>query len=323
MRVLFRLPLLLLPLVLAACVFPKIESVGLEDIDRSLLPEPDKSLVVAGLGPCSDRADRQIELNTSEPVTVLVHGCYGSAGRYRSLSQVFAFHGQQSLCFSYNYRDSLEKSSAELMAALETLGEVMDEEATIRVMGHSQGGLVARRAVVEGRPDGRSLDRSPQDLVTIATPFAGIPAASTCGSRITHVLSLGITVGICRFISGDKWWEITAASDFIQKPGAPLPGVERHLKVVTDERDTCRVKNERGRCISRDGVFGVQEQYHPPVDEFDVVRNVEVSAGHVEIVGDENQPPVKLIGILQEEGIIHPTPPERRADLEALLSILY
>jgi len=29
---------------------------------------------------------------------VLVHGCKGSAGRFRSLAQLYAFHGQQAVC---------------------------------------------------------------------------------------------------------------------------------------------------------------------------------------------------------------------------------
>ncbi|MDQ2068940.1 esterase/lipase family protein [Natronospira bacteriovora] len=310
-------------MLLAACAIPRIEPEGLEGIDDGLLPEPNARLAIESLGPCSDVPDRQFSINTGEPVTVLVHGCYGSAGRLRSLSQVYAFHGQQSVCFSYDDRDSLEVSSRQLMTALEALGEAMDDDVAVNVLAHSQGGLVARRAVIEDRPDGLTLSRVPNDLVTVATPFAGIPAASACGSRLTHVLSLGITVGICRYISGDKWWEITAASDFIQQPGAPLPELERHLKVVTDERDTCRVKDDRGRCISRDGVFGVAEQYHPPVDRFPVVSNVQVEAGHVEIVGDARRPPVKLIEILQVEGLLAPTPPDRQAAFEALLARLY
>ena len=313
-------------IVLAAaggCAIPHIEPSGLAEIDRSQLPEPDAVIDIAGLGPCSDTEDRSVAINRHEPVTVIVHGCYGSAGRLRSLSQVFAFHGQQSLCFSYNDRASLEQSSAELIHALSELNQFMDPNTDIRVLGHSQGGLVARRALVENRPDQLRLDAPPKELITVASPFAGIPAASTCGSIPVHVLSLGATVAVCRYISGRKWWEITAASDFIQQPGSPLPGIERHLKIITDERDSCRIRNNDGRCVSRDGVFGIAEQYHPPVDRYPIVSNIEVRAGHVEIVGDADAPPIKLIAILQDQGVMNPTEPERRAALQALLAELY
>ncbi len=314
--------ILLLAMLLAGCVRPHIMPMGLEGIDRSRLPAADLSLDIPGLGPCSDIADRRIHVNSNAPVAILIHGCYGSAGRLQSLSQVFAFHGQQSICFSYNDRDSLEKSSAELITALNRLSAAA-KDAPVTLIGHSQGGLIGRRAVIEQRPDQRAVETPPPHLITVSTPFAGIAAARPCGSRLTHFLTLGTTVAICKIISGDKWWEITAASDFIQQPGDLAPQVQRHLKIITDERDTCRVRNDRGRCISRDGIFGIEEQYHPPVDRSHAVTNVQVAAGHVEIIGVEGQPPVKLIEILQREGILNVTPVERTKALQRLLAALY
>ncbi|MCP1727087.1 hypothetical protein J2T60_001052 [Natronospira proteinivora] len=315
--------MLILVFVAACAPRPTISPVGLEDIDRSWLPEPDRSLEIAGLGPCSDREDRDFSLDGSQPVTVIVHGCYGSAGRLRSLSEVYAFHGQQSICFEYDDRDSLEKSSAELIEALDALAESLEVGVSINVLAHSQGGLIARRAAVENRPDGRRIKHAPEELVTVSAPFAGISAASPCGSRLKHVLSLGITVGICRYISGDKWWEITSSSDFIRQPGQLVSETRRHLKVVTDERDSCRIQNDSGECLSRDGVFGLEEQYFSGVDADPRVSNVEVRAGHVEIVGDADQPPVKLIEVLQAAGLLQETPLDRRVELEALLARLY
>jgi hypothetical protein len=46
-------------------------------------------------------------------VTILVHGCFGSAGRFRPLAQVYAFQGQQTACFSYNDRNRLFTSKAQ------------------------------------------------------------------------------------------------------------------------------------------------------------------------------------------------------------------
>ena len=103
---------------------------------------------------------------------MLAHGCLASAGRFRSLAQVFAFHGQQSACFSYNDRDSLTKSAAQLVSALDDLaGHLQNPQVT--VIGHSQGGLIARNALTTERaqPLVAELDLR---LVTISSPFAGI-----------------------------------------------------------------------------------------------------------------------------------------------------
>jgi hypothetical protein len=51
--------------------------------------------------------------------------------------------------------------------------------------------------------------------------------------------------------------------------------------------------------------------------------NLEVHAGHVEIVGDKRVAPTKLISILQEQGVILPTRPERLSAFNQLLASIY
>jgi hypothetical protein len=160
-------------------------------------------------------------------------------------------------------------------------------------------------------------------LVTISAPLAGIDAAGPCGSRSLHWLSLGIVPGICWMITGDNWFEITSASDFIQRPEPLHPSVRRYLKVVTDERGTCRRESANGRCLESDYIFSLAEQYQPVIDRYPQVTNVEVEAGHVEIVGNKEIAPRKLLGILQQQGLLALTPPERLAALERLLAELY
>ncbi|HEY5764252.1 MAG TPA: alpha/beta hydrolase, partial [Rhodocyclaceae bacterium] len=253
-------------------------------IDSGRLPEPDLSLDIPGLGPCTDSPDRRVQLNASHPVTVMVHGCFGSAGRFRALSDVLAFHGQQNVCFSYDDRDSLEKSSAELARALERLASSMPRSA-INVIGHSQGGLVSRRALISERDDALTTD-SPIRLVTVSAPFSGIRAARFCAYTWLRVASLGLQDLACRAVSGDKWYEITYASDLINQPGELLPVVNDHLKIVTDERDSCRRRSAAGACLEDDHVFELAEQYQSAVDADRRVANVEIRAGHVEIVGN-------------------------------------
>lgn len=291
-------------------------------IDPGKLPAANLTTTISGLGPCTDNPDRRLHLNTNSPTVILVHGCFGSAGRFRALSQVFAFHGQQTACFTYNDRDSLMKSSAQLITALQQLSKVMQNR-HYTIIGHSQGGLISRKALIEGRKPSLVNDNLDLRLVTISAPFSGIAAASHCGSPLAKVLSLGLIVPVCYAISGAKWYEITDASEFIRHPGNLLPQVDDYLKVVTDERNVCRRVDDDGYCLKYDDIFSLAEQYYPLIDKDPRVTNVQVQAGHVEIVGDQAVAPVKLIQILQDHGIMKKTDGKQQAGLELLLSLLY
>jgi pimeloyl-ACP methyl ester carboxylesterase len=307
---------------LAGCAVAPPYAPETQPLDPGRLPTPDIAVNIPGLGPCTDAPDRRLHLNSNQPVTVLVHGCKGSAGRFRSLAQLYAFHGQQAVCFSYNDRDSLVRSSHELIVAIDDLsGHMRNKHLT--VMGHSMGGLVARKALERDRTDSWRRHDVDLSLLTISAPFAGIGIAETCGYAAAQWLSLGTVVGICRLITGGNWYEITSSSEFIRRPGPLLASVQRYLKIVTDERDTCRRQDESGRCVASDYVFSLSEQYQNVVDGYPQLINVEVDAGHVEIVGDRRMVPRKLLAILQEQGMLAPTPPERRVALERLLAKLY
>ena len=290
-------------------------------IDNTNLPAADLALNIPGLGPCTDNPDRTIYLNSTQPIVILVHGCLASAGRFRSLAQVFAFHEQQSVCFSYDDRDSLTVSATQLVTALDELGSYMNIP-QMTVIGHSQGGLITRNAFTNERiqPLGTDLDLR---LVTISSPYAGVTAADHCALPFARAVSLGLVVPICKAISGDKWHEITYASDFIREPGTLIGQVDDFLKIVTDERDSCRRYDSESRCIEDDFVFSVEEQYFPAIDNSPQVIPVEIKAGHSEIVGNATVTPDKLIAILQQQDIMRVTPSAKTAALNALLSMLY
>jgi len=290
-------------------------------LDERRLPKPDVRLNIQGLGPCNDAADRTLALNASEPVTVLVHGCFGSAGKFRALAQVLAFHGQQTACFSYDDRDSLTDSSGELTTAIDQLaGHITRPKIT--VLGHSQGGLLARKALVEERPVGVRNDAEIR-LVTVSAPFAGIKVASACGNSTLRIATLGLLDLSCWAVSGAKWHEITYASPFIRQPGTLSPKVRQHLKIATDEAQICRKQDKDGRCVKDDYVFSLEEQYFPAVDQAPGVKAIDLRAGHAGVVGELGEVPEELIAILQREGVIRPTEPERMSALRRLLARLY
>jgi pimeloyl-ACP methyl ester carboxylesterase len=309
-------------LAIAGCAFDASRVTDPQPLEPGRLPPPDVAVNIPRLGPCTDAPDRTLRFNSDHPVTVLVHGCNGSAGRFRALAQLYAFHGQQAFCFTYDDRDSLMVSSGQLIDAVDALaGHLRNRNLT--VIGHSMGGLIARKALeLERRDAWRRADANVR-LATVSAPLSGIAVASHCGMKPLHWLTLGAVPGLCWLITGDNWYEITPYSDFIRRPGALLPSVQRYLKIVTDERDTCRRRDTDGTCLESDYVFSLAEQYHPVIDTYARLTNVEIEAGHVEIVGYEDVAPRKLLAILQEQKMLSPTPPERNAALQRLLALLY
>ena len=307
--------------LLAGCATEGTIDPELRSIDQGNLPPANITLSIPGLGPCTDNPDRSLHLNSHQPVTVLVHGCFGSSGQFRGLAQVLAFHGQQTVCFTYNDRDSMMLSSSQLITALDQLAQKMNNK-HVNVIGHSQGALVARKSLVVDRPDPLRNGDLKLRLVTVSGPFSGIAAANQCGNPVTQALSLGLVGLTCKIATGDKWSEITYTSKFILQPGTLHQQVHDYLKIDTDERGTCR-RLDNGACAEKDDVFSLKEQRNAIIDRDPVTRIVEVKAGHVEIVGDNRVAPVKLISILQQNGILNPTEPQRRADLNLLLAKLY
>jgi len=129
---------------LVGCATPEVMVLG--DLQPGRLPPPDTQLHIAGLGPCTDSPDRTLRFDASQPLHVLVHGCFGSSGQFRALAQVLAFHGQQAACFTYDDRAKLTESANELRQALKQLADV-SRVPQVTVIGHSQGALIARKSL--------------------------------------------------------------------------------------------------------------------------------------------------------------------------------
>ena len=309
-----------LHILLAGCAIQAPPHQPFSEIEPGSLPPADTALNIPGLGPCTDNPDRTIHLNASQPVNVLVHGCFGSAGEFRSLSQVMAFNGQQSICFTYDDRARLLRSATELRSALSQLSE-HTRIPGITVIGHSQGALIARKSLTE-LPASFPVGETDLRLVTISGPFSGIAAAQTCGRSWLYPLTLGLVPASCYAATGAKWLDITDASEFILQPGALIPRVSRYLKIDTDEKGTCR-RMEGSRCAEGDEIFSMSEQRNPQVESDARITRVEVAAGHVEIVGDKRVAPTKLLTILRENGVLTPTASNQGSAFQRLLSRIY
>ena len=138
-----------------------------------------------------------------------------------------------------------------------------------------------------------------------------------------HVLSLGITAAICQGITGSKWREIHPAADLVTRPGPLTGNVVEHLKIVTDETGTCRRSGVDGRCVEDDFVFAIDEQRNQALLNDARVTEVVMNAGHAGVVGTEGRPPDQLVELLQKHAVMAPTPPDRVAEIRALLARLY
>ena len=291
------------------------------EIETDRLPPADITLDIPGLGPCTDSPDRSLHLNSSQPVNVLVHGCFGSSGQFRGLAQVLAFHGQQSICFSYNDRDELTHSATELRRAVDQLTDKTGIP-QVTIIGHSMGALIAHKSLTKLPSIAPQTRHAGLRLVTISGPFDGIASAQTCGRTWLHPLTLGLLTASCYLVTGAKWADITYSSSFIREPGTLDNQVSNYLKIDTDERGTCR-REKAGHCVESDDVFSLAEQRNPLVEADPRARRVLVHAGHVEIVGDKREAPTKLISILQEQGVLRPTAAERQPAFNQLLARIY
>ncbi|MCL9773997.1 esterase/lipase family protein [Vibrio methylphosphonaticus] len=280
-----------------------ISSVQAEMVDLSQL-FPDKTVRSC------ESSNKPLQLNQNEPLVLIVHGCFASEGQFRALSEVYAELGQQTACFEYDDRDRLDDVSGDLIDAINTLSPALGEQ-QLTVLGHSQGGLISRRAVTRHRTDGKGITHQPLEIATISTPFKGIEAASHCGINWLRVASLGVVDAICYAVTGAKYLDIPPQADFIETPGELISQLERHLIIKTDELNTCRTQNADGQCIQDDYVFSLVEQTKYKVDSSEQSQPITVHAGHAEIVGNETVTPWKLIEVLQRYGLMaKPTPSE-------------
>lgn len=278
---------------------------------------------MVGLYPCGEGRPEVAELDPSRPITLLVHGCTSSGARFRTLADVFTAHGEQTLCFNYNDRDFLNTSASQLAVALGAIQRNWEPH-EITILGHSQGGLIARRALQSDLPRALPMREGfTFRLVTVSAPFHGINASSDCGLIWLHALTLSTTLGVCMAIAGNKWNEIPPGSGFMTDPAPLIDAVTSHLQIVTDERDTCRTLDAAGACETDDFVFGLDEQYSDVVSADPRVRTVEIAVGHAAAVGENRIPPLRLLEVLEAQGILPTTPPERRDAMLAFLETLY
>lgn len=301
---------------------PTITSTPVRFADATGTPgeETRAPLELEGFAACTGDQPDAIALEPDQPLVVIVHGCFSSGSQFERLAEVFEFHGQQALCFNYDYRRTLRAAAVHLQDGLERLRRALPGQ-RITVLAHSQGGLVSRIALSMGEaPPAEAGDLR---LVTVSSPFSGIDAARHCGWAWLHVVSLDFTTAVCQAVTGANWVEIHPRSTYWREPRPLHPAVSEHLQIVTDEAGTCRRRDEEGACVEDDLVFSTDEQENARMAADERVHVRVLPAGHAAVVGGGGRVPRALVGVLQEHEVLAPTPPEREGELSALLRRLY
>jgi pimeloyl-ACP methyl ester carboxylesterase len=260
-----------------------------------------RPFTLAGVGGCDDAPARGIEVQPDRPLVLLVHGMHSRRHRFVALAASFHDAGQQALCFRYDGRRSISRTAGDLHEAIARLAHVLTTPEIV-VLGHSQGGLVARAALTTSMTS--PLPRANYRLVTVSTPFAGIRIARSCGSIPYHIASFGVSYAVCRAISGESWNETHPRASMVLEPAPLDPSVSEHLAILTDERDSCRRFSADGlHCLQNDHVFSLAEQHSALLARDSRVHEAAVQAGHVEVVGGLGLPR-KLIEALKQHGLL-------------------
>lgn len=273
--------------------------------------------ILPGLDACDDRGTDPVELDPLRPVVVLVHGCNSSSGMFLRMAEVFRQRGQQVICFSYGYRRRIKQSAHRLRRALSGLAtEVASPQIT--VIGHSQGGLVARAALQSDEVTPPLPETVGIRLVTISSPFNGIAISKHCGMWPAHVFSLGIVTAICQGVAGSAWVDIHPQAAYVKHPHPLGPWVASHLVVRTNESGSCLESRTDGRCSKSDTVFSLVEQTNPALIADPRTRTLTLKAGHSAVVGHAGAPPSLLLRTLEHEGILRGSGPEDEAFLETV-----
>ncbi len=204
----------------------------------------------------------------ASPVAVLVHGMNAGEDDLDPLAEYLDRIGYRVARFDYDDHEPLDASATELGGFVRAL--LPDQETSrLLVVGHSMGGLVARRAFTVGHA--ARLDRLDglTQLITVASPLNGLPIAD--GSRAD--LGLG----------PESFHDLGRRSPFVRAPGT-LPRGVRHVRVETAERGTQR-RTARG--LRSDAMIPVRAQRNPVVD--DQAEVIRVEAGHLGVINTDGR----------------------------------
>ena len=232
-------------------------------------------------GALSERAPR-----AGRQVAVVVHGINPDHADLDPLCRDLAGRGYTVVRFVYDDSERLHRSAARLRSALAQLQRTWGPQ-KLRVVAHSMGGLVARRALTQdplpsppespeaaqGRVDAL---QGPLTLVTVASPFGGFTSANF--SR----LDFGLGRAVYR--------DLGSSSKFIRKPGQLASGVT-HVKVETQEQGKSLASGASDESV-------LQKSQSQATVDANARLVYRIDRGHVGSVNQSGKLPGEVRGIL-------------------------
>ena len=203
---------------------------------------------------------------------IIVHGYAPVVGQFAALIEESKGTEVHVLQFHYDHHHALDEVALDLASAVAGAANCIKPR-QIEVLGHSLGGLVARRAVehLATKELGAGVT-----LMTIAAPFHGFASAA---GTVTMPVDIGLS---------ESHRDIAALSAFIREPKR-LPAGIQHCKLETDEM------NADVADLPHDHVLRLEDQVNPRVDNDPrlVLRRV-VAVGHISAIGARGNVPAAV-----------------------------
>lgn len=204
------------------------------------------------------------ELSYKVPV-IFVHGIGGSARDFSALVARLDRNLYKPWFFHYPSGGDLHQLS-ELFYRIFLSGQLIPtDEMPVVIVAHSMGGLIVREAL--NRYDA-NRDNDVKLLITIATPFAGHPAAAT-----------GVNHGIMVL---PAWRDLSPESDFLRELfRAEMPsGIEHQLIYAFGNPKTIKMGE------NSDGVVPLSSQLRPEA-QAEAKAQFGFDTGHTDILQDD------------------------------------
>lgn len=224
-----------------------------------------------------------------KPVVVLVHG-YKSEDELSPLADAYKKKGYEVVRFKYDWEDSLEKSADQLVDEITSIQQKYHLK-EVKVVAHSMGGLVSRRAMISDRNKTLANKEFKVDFISIASPFGGFPSANVAKLLPYNILG-----------TKESHRSLATRSAFITNPGNLGRNIT-HTKIETIEtnkkRNIIREVVIKGRNTSttyklpvtvKDAVALPHHQTNDKVDKDpQVSKIIRLDMGHVGVLVNEYQ----------------------------------
>ena len=224
-----------------------------------------------------------------KPVVVLVHG-YKSEDELGPLEEAYIKKGYEVVRFKYDWEASLEKSADLLVDEITTIQQKYHLK-EVKVVAHSMGGLVSRRAMIEDRNKTLANKDFKVNFTSIASPFGGFSSANV--ARLLPYNILG---------AKESHRSLATKSAFITNPGNLGKNIT-HTKIETIEtnkkRNIIREVVAKGKNSStiyklpvtvKDAVALPHHQTNDKVDKDpQITKIIRLEMGHVGVLVNEDQ----------------------------------